>query len=372
MSVIELKPRKTFRGVRKCKSCGILRANRSKNCKNKSCNEHENNEGSLDSVKLVSYYVDKMIYSVQSKQKESKRDFVQITEITLIDENNCIVSQNAICFLENCNHVPREETVTCKHVQSANESRKSAVEVVINKKILFDLNMPQERKDRLWKFYNEQKTSVPPIQKVNNSVFTVACPEESIQFPAKRLHVRLKDNYSCACKRLKIVMSADESFVFKDEICEHVLLVLAGVLSSQLLRKDFRRFLSDVESLWMKDTEDKTVIDQEEITEILNNLCDMSTLHPPLPQETNEFSKWMNFVIESINMTLDFKTKNMNLIRHSFNIHGDTFEALAKRFCRGNKRMLPNKKYSECYAWRLLTPHIVKKIFSTEEVFIIF
>ncbi|KAL5283880.1 C2orf42 family protein [Megaselia abdita] len=377
---IELQPRKTFRGVRKCKSCGILRANRSKTCKNTQCFEHEGNQSGslvsrnkLDSVKLISY-VDSMLYSVQSKEKESKRDFVQLTEITLIsDENNSIVSQNAICFMENCNHIPREETVSCKHVQSANDSRKTAVEIPITKKVLFELNIPQEKKTRLWKFYNEQKSLIPPVQKVNSSIFTVACPEVSLQFPAKRLHVKLKETVSCACKRLKIVMSADESFVFRDEICEHILLVLASVLSSEVLRKDYKSFLSEVESIWRPVPEDKMIIQQHEITEILNNLCEMSSqpIMPHETSETSEFSKWMNFVIESINLTLDFKTENMNIIRHSFNIHVDTFETLAKRFCKGNKRMLPSKKYTEGYAWRLLTPHIVKKVFSTEEVFLV-
>lgn len=370
----ELQPRKTFRGVRKCKSCGILRANRSKTCKNTKCNENEASgspKNKLDSVKLISF-MDSMLFSVQSKEKESKRDFVQITEITLIsDESNSIVSQNAICFLESCKHIPREETVSCKHVQSANECKKTAVEIALNKKVLFDLNVPQEKKVRLWRFYNEQKSLIPPVQKVNSSVFTVACPEVSLQFPAKRLHVKLKENFSCACKRLKIVMTADESFVFKDELCEHVLLVLAGVLSSELLRKDFKAFLNDVEGVWRKntDTNINRAIQQREITEILNNLCETpSPVSALAHHESNDFTKWMSFVIESINLTLDFQTVDMDRVRHSFNIHVDTFETLAKRFCKGNKRMLPNKKYSDGYAWRLLTPQIVKKIFSTDEV----
>lgn len=369
MSTIELQRRKTFRGVRKCKSCGILRANRSKTCKNIKCNENEASilpRNKLDSVKLISF-MDSMLYSVQSKEKESKRDFVQITEITLIsDESNSIVSQNAICFLESCKHIPKEETVSCKHVQSANECKKTAVEIALNKKALFDLNIPQEKKVRLWRFYNEQKSLIPPVQKVNSSVFTVACPEVTLQFPAKRLHVKLKENFSCSCKRLKIVMTADESFVFKDELCEHVLLALAGVLSSDLLRKDFKGFLNDVESVWRKNTETKTDIQQREI---LNNLFEIPSPALSLDhQESNDFTKWMNFVIESINLTLDFKFLNMDHIKHSFNIHVDTFETLAKRFCKGNKRMLPNRKYSDGYAWRLLAPQIVKKIFSTEEV----
>lgn len=360
---IDLQPRKTFRGVRKCKSCGILRANRSKSCKNTQCNENEANtvfQNKLDAVQLISF-VDSMTFSVQSKEKDARRDFVQVTEITLIsDESNSIVSQNAICFLESCKHI-------CKHVQSTNECKKTAVEVTINKNVLFDLNIPQEKKVRLWKFYNEQKSLVPPIQRVNSSLFAVACPELSLQFPAKRLHVKLKDNFSCACKRLKIVMSADESFIFKDELCEHVLLVLAGVLSTEVLKKDFKVILSEVDSM-RQDAENNLIIQQHEITEILNNLCEMT--HPPLPSahESDEFSKWLNFVIESINMTLDFQTEDMDLIRHSFNIHVDTLETLTKRFTKGNKRMLPNKKYSEGYAWRLLTPQIVKKIFTTEEV----
>lgn len=369
---IELQPRKTFRGVRKCKSCGILRGNRSKSCKNLQCNENEANSNrnysrsKLDSVKLISY-IDSMIFSVQTKEKESKRDFVKITEITLSDESNPVVSQNAICFLDNCNQAPREEAGNCKHIQSANECKKTSSEISITKKCLFDLKIPQEKKDRLWKFYNEQKSSIPPIQKINNFVISVACPENSLQFPAKRLHVRLKENFSCACKRLKIVMSADESFIFKDEVCEHVLLVLAGILSSEVLRKEFKGFLSAVDHLWREDCEERILIQQHEITEILNNLCEMS---PPVPQihETSDFSKWLNFVIESINLTLDFKTETMDSIKLSFHIHVDTFDILAKRFSKGNKRMLPNKKYSDGYAWRLLTPQIVKKIFSTEEV----
>jgi len=60
-----------------------------------------------------------------------------------------------------------------------------------------------------------------------------------------------KGSYACTCRKLKIIVEPDNSLVMQDEICDHLLLVLAGILSSPQGKRVYGHFTSGLQNFWM-------------------------------------------------------------------------------------------------------------------------
>lgn len=55
-------------------------------------------------------------------------------------------------------------------------------------------------------------------------------------------------SYACACKKIKILMSTNNSIVLENDKCDHILLCMAAVLSSEDLKNEFRVFIPEFSS----------------------------------------------------------------------------------------------------------------------------
>lgn len=130
----------------------------------------------------------------------------------------------------------------------------------ISREVLWNLNISIEQKQQLWQQYKlaEDEDQLPAVQRLNATTFVVKC-ERSNSFPAEHLHVTAVANglsnkkgmYACACRKLKIIVEPDNSLVMQDEICDHLLLVLAGILSSPQGKTVYGNFMKSLQSFWM-------------------------------------------------------------------------------------------------------------------------
>jgi len=266
---IDLKQRSSLRGLKKCAACGELYGQRSNICGNKECELRKKmlaNARPFEPVQLV-HYSSCMLFSLRCKEKELNRNFVQITEIPIYLEttNASIISKNATCFVETCKQENKTlDASACKHIKACTlESGKSplpkAEVYTVSKEILFNLNISLERKNAMWDMYVNEK-SIPAVQRVNSNTFVVTC-RETKEFPAGRLHVIVynngllmkKNNYPCKCMKLKIIVDDDNSVVMQGEICDHVLLVFAAILSHPHGRKNFNNFINSMKAYYTAD-----------------------------------------------------------------------------------------------------------------------
>ncbi|EDV30527.1 uncharacterized protein Dana_GF22890, isoform A [Drosophila ananassae] len=248
-----------MRGVRKCAHCGTLNGNRAGNrCGNTSCPQHKN---VLDAVQLVCLRPGITLYSLRTKEKDHQpRNFVVIEDITLsLHLNAAVVSSKAECHAENCKQSAVPPIRDCIHVKSCRElgtEIPKAQVFKVTREVLWNLNIREEQKQQLWQLYKqaEEQERIPAVQRLNATTFAVKC-ERSESFPAARLHVTAmssgKGCYACACKKLKIIVEPDNSLVMQDEICDHLLLVLAGILSSPQGKRIYGNFTNGLQSFWM-------------------------------------------------------------------------------------------------------------------------
>ncbi|XP_017083104.2 uncharacterized protein LOC108115972 [Drosophila eugracilis] len=250
-----------MRGVRKCVHCGAINGNRAQMCRNSECPQRRN---VLDAVQLVSLRPGSTVYSLRTKEKEQQpRNFVVIQDVTLsLQPDAAVVSSKAQCYVESCKK-SGEESVDCVHVKACRESGAELPKAQVyrvSREVLWNLNINQEQKQHLWHLYKfaEEEEHLPGVQRLNHSTFAVKC-ERSESFPAARLHVTVLANglnkkkgiYACACRKLKIIVEPDNSLVMQDEICDHLLLVLAGILSSPQGKRVYGHFTSGLQSFWM-------------------------------------------------------------------------------------------------------------------------
>ncbi|KAH8267867.1 hypothetical protein KR026_009840 [Drosophila bipectinata] len=248
-----------MRGMRKCPHCGAFNGNRAGNrCGNVACPQYKN---VLDAVQLVCLRPGISLYSLRSKEKDYQpRNFVVIEDITLsLHLNAAVVSSKAECHAENCKQSAVPPIRDCIHVKSCRDLGTEIAKAQVyhvTREVLWNLNIREEQKLQLWQLYKqaEEQERIPAVQRLNASTFVVKC-ERSESFPAARLHVTVMASgtgyYACVCKKLKIIVEPDNSLVMQDEICDHLLLVLAGILSSPEGKRIYGNFIGGLQSFWM-------------------------------------------------------------------------------------------------------------------------
>ena len=106
-------------------------------------------------------------------------------------------------------------------------------------------------------------------------MFAVQCPK-TVEFPAGRLHITIATdtensnklttmenirsakatnlNYYCACKKLRILLQPNKlNELWDHECCDHGIMLLAGLLSSTTLQREFQYFMTSLNYLWVTD-----------------------------------------------------------------------------------------------------------------------
>ncbi|EDV90765.1 GH13997 [Drosophila grimshawi] len=252
--------RPTQRGLKKCATCGAINGSRALLCRNPNCPQHKN---VLDGVQLVCRRAGCTVYSLRSKEQGREtqaRNFVCIEDVTLsLQPNAAVVSSKAICYVVAC-----KSDNDCRHIKACREGHDQmpkALVYTVSREVLWNLNISLEQKQKLWQQYKSaEEEQLPAVQRLNPSTFVVKC-QRSDTFSAGHLHVTAlangvstrKANYACACRKLKIIVEPDNSLVMQDEICDHLLLVLAGILSSPQGKTIYGNFTKSLHSFWMPD-----------------------------------------------------------------------------------------------------------------------
>lgn len=253
--------RASLRGLKKCTSCGYINGQRALICRNVNCDLRMKRLAAIkpfDPIQLITYGQTKL-YSLRSKEKLLQpRNFVSITESI---EGTIDSPPSAVCYVDNCKYDAFEPThLVCRHIKACKVLTDVAVAEVypIDKSILWNLNIPVEQKQHLWDLYQLEEKLIHPVQKLNATMFVVKCVESKM-FPAGRLHVTVfsnaipnkSGNFSCSCKKLKIILEPDNSVTMKQEICDHLLLLLAAILNKPEGKTLYGRFLELLQYLWM-------------------------------------------------------------------------------------------------------------------------
>ncbi|XP_065366773.1 uncharacterized protein C2orf42 homolog [Calliphora vicina] len=262
--------RATLRGLKKCTSCGYINGQRALICRNVNCDLRKKRLAAIkpfDPIQLITYGRTKL-YSLRSKEKLLQpRNFVSITDCVGPMESQ----PGAVCYVDNCKYDAFEPThLVCRHIKACKVLRDVALAEVypIDKSILWNLNIPVEQKQHLWDLYQLEEKMIHPIQKLNSSIFVVKCVESKM-FPAGRLHVTVfsnmvpnkSGNFSCSCKKLKLILEPDNSVTMKQEICDHLLLLLAAILNKPEGKTLYGRFLDLLQYLWMPTSLNTPIVD---------------------------------------------------------------------------------------------------------------
>ncbi|XP_055907514.1 uncharacterized protein C2orf42 homolog [Eupeodes corollae] len=262
LKLMDIASRRSLRGLKRCPSCGTFNGNRSQMCRNPECELRKqilNNKKSMDPIQLISH-TDSKFYSVRIKEREcAPRNFVQITDSYTQEGKSLLIKRKAICFVDTCKYDSKDIDISCKHVKATAESVKVAEKFIIHYDTLWSLPIGVEDKVRLWESYKEEESAVPAVQRINNTTFVTKCARSNI-FPSGRLHVTVLTNdkkieaqtFSCACKKLKILLSPNNSVSLKEDICDHLILVVAAVLSrwASPCQNEFSNFTKEIMSVW--------------------------------------------------------------------------------------------------------------------------
>uniref|UniRef100_A0A1A9UVH1 Zf-tcix domain-containing protein n=1 Tax=Glossina austeni TaxID=7395 RepID=A0A1A9UVH1_GLOAU len=257
--------RPSLRGLKKC-PCGFLNGQRSLICRNVACELRQKALESIkpfDPIQLITYNKTQL-YSLRCKEKLiSLRNFVIIAEQSLDLKLPCsAIVPYAVCYIDKCKYGGNDSSQPdCKHVNacsSLNGKSNKAEVYRVDKSILWNLNINEDKKILLWQLYQSEEKSIPAVQRVNSNMFAVKCTPSDV-FPAGRLHttvftdnvVNKKGTFLCACRKLKIVVEADNTITMKNEICDHLLLLLAAILSHTSHKTLFTAFLDTLQTLWM-------------------------------------------------------------------------------------------------------------------------
>ncbi|XP_011193281.3 uncharacterized protein LOC105219053 [Zeugodacus cucurbitae] len=260
--------RGSLRGLKRCSGCGQLNGVRSSVCRNEFCKLRKDalrTHIPLDPVQLECLDKQKSLYSLRKKEQNAQpRNFVLITARSKSD--------TSIFECYNCSPGVPSTADLCKHILACttnSDSLQKAEVFTISRDVLWNLNgLDNEHKERLWNIYQIEESNVPAVQRISNSLFVVKCDLSKV-FPAGRLHVTAVSNgsstkkgiYSCSCKKLKIIVEPDNSVVMQEEVCDHILLVLAAVLSNRKGKTIFGNFASALKSYWMPTYIETPIVD---------------------------------------------------------------------------------------------------------------
>lgn len=264
--------RASLRGLKKCTSCGYVNGQRALICRNVNCDLRIRRLAAIkpfDPIQLVTYGHTKL-YSLRSKEKLLQpRNFVSVTDnFTAIDAHPA-----AVCYVDNCKYDALDPAhLVCRHIKACKVLTSVAQAEIypIDKSVLWNLNINDKQKQYLWQLYQMENHVIHPIQKLNSTIFVVKC-EESKMFPAGRLHVSVFSDivpnkggeFSCSCKKLKIILEADDSVTMKQEVCDHLLLLLAAILNKPEGKSLYGRFLNCLHYLWMPTSLNTPIVECE-------------------------------------------------------------------------------------------------------------
>lgn len=280
---IQILHRSSLRGLRQCKLCYHYNGSRALSCKNKLCalsipKIQKRRTFLLNTVQLVSK-IDTKVYSVQMRDKDTEhRNFVQIRDKTISDDDEgCIISRNAICYVDTCKYDSRDINISCKHVKSALELTPMAEPLYIDYNVWNSMALNTDVKDRLWNIYNECEYKIPMVQRISITQFAVKC-DISSAFKAGRLHVSLTGGVnnvcntgeresqkntndgsvtcSCACKKMKILMSPNNSIIMETDKCEHIFVTMAAIISNIELKVEFSKHIELMHDMFNESSED--------------------------------------------------------------------------------------------------------------------
>lgn len=194
--MISIKSRGSLRGLKKCVACGKYNGIRAASCKNKLCSLSLSyatikRKPLIEPVQLLGQ-TDFNVYSVRIRDRGPEiRSFVKITEkIISSDDESCIISRNAICYVDTCKYDSNDAGISCKHVQTSISSVMIAFAIDIQESILFRFELSSEMHTKLWKIYCDRDQSIPAVQRISKLVFVVFC-ESSQTFPTGFLHTYL-------------------------------------------------------------------------------------------------------------------------------------------------------------------------------------
>ncbi|XP_073818861.1 uncharacterized protein [Musca autumnalis] len=263
LNKINILHRSSLRGLKKCGSCGFISGQRAFICRNTECDLRKRMLASIkpfDPIQLVTN-TDIRLFSVRSKEKIiNVRNFVSISQSPATG----IFSRKATCYVDSCQNEVSSD-FHCKHIKAiySSDSDFQLAEVYqLDKNVLWNLNIAEDQKQNLWDLYcrGDNNEKIPPIQRLNDQTFAVTSLNSN-NFLAGRLHVTVCSNamtnkkgfYLCACKKIKIVVEADNSVTMKKEICDHLLLLLAAILT-QPDKSMYSAFLDSLQHLWMPNT----------------------------------------------------------------------------------------------------------------------
>lgn len=262
---ILIKERGTLRGLKMCQKCGHRSGMKAKHCKNTQCKKEfvfKNIKRSevIEKTRAIQLITkdDSRIYSIRVKDnKPSVRNFVKISDkIISSDEHSCIISCNAICYIDTCKYDSKEVNLSCKHVQHTAECTLTAVELKVNSDIFHRLIMSEDDSIKMWSMYNE--SIVPSVQRIDQNQFVV-CSGICKQFPAGLLHINymtklipnIKLRFECDCKKKVISISPCNTIIIENDICNHLLLLSAALLSDVKLKEEFKEFTDYISSKYL-------------------------------------------------------------------------------------------------------------------------
>lgn len=264
MNAATISHRSSLRGIRKCAKCGKYNGTRAFSCRNQECplskiettskTERNKAAASMLAVQLQTKG-ESCLYSVPNREKNPvRRSFVQITDRTISsDEDGCIISRNAICFVDTCKYDSHDLNISCKHIKWALDGNLQAKVTQIQYDVWKSIRFPTDDgiRNKIWKKYQTSIDGTPMVQQINAQTFAVAC-DVSTQFPAGRLHVcvngtnqsRTKQTpagFHCSCRKEQNGNSNTDSCASGNDSCDHVCLVVAAIKSCSRLTMEFKR-----------------------------------------------------------------------------------------------------------------------------------
>ncbi|XP_055324128.1 uncharacterized protein C2orf42 homolog isoform X2 [Sitodiplosis mosellana] len=276
MDAKQILRRPNLRGLVKCKACSHYNGIRATACKNKSCRlskvvSKPKLKPKINSIQLVTKD-ESQLFSVQIRDRDvDYRNFVSVTDkVISSDASASIISRNAICYVDTCKYDSNDVNISCKHVKSSLESCTTKAKVQnIEEDILKRLQMTDEQRRKLLSWHREsmsESSATPLVQRINERVFVVCC-DVSLNFPIGLLHAvctaeQKGVRFCCACQKAKVLIATNQSTLMGQDICEHILLILAAIMSDLNLQKEFeslaniiKTFVSTTidECQWLKD-----------------------------------------------------------------------------------------------------------------------
>lgn len=187
-----------------------------------------------------------------------------------------------ISYIDTCKYDSSDVNISCKHIKCSLEpSTLQATPLTIQFDVLNTLKTTSQSKSALWSLYSEGETSIPIVQRINGTMFTVKC-DVSKTFPAGLLHVVFGNgdvpSQMCACKKLKILMSPiNGSIVLENDKCDHLLLVFAAIMSDVKLKDEFLAHTSMIEECF-DGIRSNEIRSQQSMTSSIDSVIDFENL----------------------------------------------------------------------------------------------